>query len=604
MPKRRRVSIRLWQTELFVIVIVVAILILSGSLSAGLRITLSEQASARELRNASALARRLEVEFPVTLERLTRIREITDEYRTIYGAGSWVYDSDGTLLEAAAQGGPADAVLEEARTAGLSQTEFVRADIKPRGWAIAAETLWGEDDSVVGVVVSASSVEGSLAVLDAVRNRLWVAFWVALSVAGLLGFVFSEFIGRRIRAMSDAAVAIAAGDFEQRLPTGLIPDEVYDLAASYNSMASKLGEAFGSIKESQRQIAAVVESMAEGVVAFDSVGVVRVVNPEALRLLGSPDAELVGTPMQDMTSESSVLDIVATGLAGDSAVRTITLGSHTVLLHCTPLLGAEGEVDGAVLLLSDVTEQRRIHEAQRRFVADASHELRTPIAAIKGMLELLADGAIDDREAADDFIKTMQDEADRLGRLVSDLLLLAKLESGSLRLDLRPVRAAEILGDVAGVMQTLAEGAGVEVTVEVPDGDPQVLADRDKVVQVLLSFTDNALKHSPRGSYVHLRATQRDAALLLEVADEGPGIEPDKLERVFERFYRADVARSGGGGAGLGLAIAKEIVEAHDSSIEVRSERGVGTTFGFELPSVTVSEDGAETDDAHVSEEP
>lgn len=595
MAKRRRVSIRLWQTELFVIVIVVAILILSGSLSAGLRITLSEQASARELRNASALARRLEVEFPVTLERLSRIRDITEEYRTIYGGGSWVYDSDGTLLEAAAQSGPADAVLEEARTAGLSQTEFVRADIKPRGWAIAAETLRGEDDSVVGVVVSASPVEGSLAVLDAVRNRLWVAFWVALSVAGLLGFVFSEFIARRIRAMSDAAVAIAAGDFEQRLPTGLIPDEVYDLAASYNSMASKLGEAFGSIKESQRQIAAVVESMAEGVVAFDSAGVVRVVNPEALRLLDSPEGELVGTPMQDMTAESLVLEIVATGLAGDSAVRTIALGSHTVLLHCTPLMGPASEVDGAVLLLSDVTEQRRIHEAQRRFVADASHELRTPIAAIKGMLELLADGAIDDREAADDFIRTMQDEADRLGRLVADLLLLAKLESGSLRLDLRPVRAAELLGDVAGVMQTLAEGAGVSVVIEVPEGDPQVLADRDKVVQVLLSFTDNALKHSPRDSHVSLRATRREDALFFEVADEGPGIEAEKLERVFERFYRADVARSGGGGAGLGLAIAKELVEAHGSTIEVRSEPGAGTTFGFELPTVSASADGPET---------
>jgi signal transduction histidine kinase len=181
-------------------------------------------------------------------------------------------------------------------------------------------------------------------------------------------------------------------------------------------------------------------------------------------------------------------------------------------------------------------------------------------------------------------MRTMQLEVDRLGRLVADLLTLAQLEAGSLRVAPAPESAAELFGSVAGVLQPLADQAGVRLALEVPEAGLRVLADRDRIVQVLLCFTDNALKHSPRESTVHLRAGKHGDAVRLEVADEGPGIEPEELSRVFERFYRSDAARSGGG-AGLGLAIAKEIVEAHGSSIDVVSTPDAGTTFGFELPS-------------------
>jgi signal transduction histidine kinase len=341
------------------------------------------------------------------------------------------------------------------------------SDLRPAGWVVASKPVNGPDGALEGVVVTASSVDSAVAILTATRDRLWVAFWVSLAIAGLLGFGFSELIGRRIRAMSAAAAAMAAGDFEQRISPGIVPDEVEELAVSYNSMAASLGEAF---------------------------------------------------------------------------------------------------------------------DAQRRFVADASHEMRTPIAALKGMLELLVDGANDVPEVRDDFMRTMQFEVDRLGRLVADLLTLAQLEAGSLRVAPAPESAAELFGGVARVLQALAEQAGVRLSVEIADADVRVLADRDRIVQVLLSFTDNAIKHSPRNTTVRLRAERHEDAVRLEVADEGPGIGAEELSRVFERFYRSDTARAGGG-AGLGLAIAKEIVEAHGSSIDVLSTPGVGTTFGFELPS-------------------
>ena len=586
MPKRWRASIRLWQTELFVAVIVVAILILSGSLSAGLKTTLTKMSETSALRNASSLALRLEPEFPVSKRSRARITQDLLDYRDIYGASIWVYDEFGAQVDSANDSSPGDTKLWAARDEALAgDTSYAHVELQRDGWVVASKPIVAVDGRVEGAVVTAGSVADSLAILSAVRYRLWTTFWISLGVAGLLGFWFSALISRRIREMSVAAAAIADGDFEQRLPTtGFVPDEIYDLSVSYNRMAENLGDAFGAVQESQQRLSAVVASMAEGLVSFDSKGVVRVINMEAIELLGLEDDDVVGVPAEEMAPDATVLEIIRTGLVGDSVAKTVTLGASTVLLHCTPLLSPANNLRGAVLLLADVTEQRRIEDAQRRFIADASHEMRTPLAALKGILELLVDGAADDPTVRDDFLGTMQFEADRLGRLVADLLTLAQLEAGSLQLKITSESSADLLGSVASVMNTLAERAGVTLAVDLPDGDVRVLADRDRVVQVLLSFTDNALKHSPRGSTVRLRAQLRGDRVLLAVADEGSGIDAEELPRVFERFYRADAARSGGGGAGLGLAIAKEIVDAHGSSIEVHSQRGAGTTFGFELP--------------------
>jgi len=420
-------------------------------------------------------------------------------------------------------------------------------------------------------------------VLEAVRSRLWVTFWVALIVAGALGFAFSEFIGRRIRGMSEAAASIAAGDFSQRLPTGWLPDEIHDLAISYNRMASKLGEAFTAVRQRESEIVAVVESLAEGVIAFDSAGTVRVINPGARRLLSDPDIDLTGAAASAITTDPAVLDAIAEALAGNAATAVTQLGPHTVLLHSTPLLDATDAATGAVLLLSDITEQKRLDDAQRRFVANASHEMRTPIAAIKGLLELLEDGAKDDPSVRDDFIGTMQLEVDRLGRLVADLLTLAQLEAGTFALEVEPESAESLLGRVCGVMRGLAERAGVQLALELPQGDLMVMADRDRIVQVLLGFADNALKHSKPGMRIELRARRSGKSAVLEVADQGPGIAAEDVERIFDRFYRVDEARSSRG-AGLGLAIAKEIAEAHGTAVTVCETPGGGATFGLELP--------------------
>jgi signal transduction histidine kinase len=286
----------------------------------------------------------------------------------------------------------------------------------------------------------------------------------------------------------------------------------------------------------------------------------------------------------ELTDVPAIVDLVSTGLAGAAATATATLGDRTVLLHSTPIPSAEGGTAGAVLLMGDITEQKRVEEAQRRFVANASHEMRTPIAALKGLLELLDSGAKEDPVVRDDFLKTMALEADRLEMLVADLLTLAQLDAGNLTLHREPVAVQALVHQIVAVMSPLAARSGVTLSDDVPEEPIEAYCDRDRIMQVLLGFVDNALKHTSEGGRVTVGACLHAGGVMLEVRDDGVGIDPDMVPRLFERFFRADESRGVPRGTGLGLSIAKEIIEAHDSSIEVVSKPGEGASFRFDLP--------------------
>ena len=583
----RRPSVRLWQSELFVIVIVVAMLILSVSLSQDLQRTLKQLGESERLSAVSALAVQLSSDFPLTAGSRVTLHDQVHQFRLVYGDDIWVYAPDGAVIDSTHEGGPPQTVLEQARTQGLADSPpYSNMMLEPGGYSIAGKAVYDRTGQKVASVVIAGSVAKSLAVLNAVRDRLWITFWIALTVSGLLGLGFAEFIGRRVRRMTKAAAAIAGGDFGQQLPTGLVPDELFELAESYNRMAVTLGQTFSALHDQEHEIAAVVESMGEGVVAFDPEGTVRVINPEAALLLGLADDRdgLTGRPVTGLTDVATIIGLVGRGLAGSACSDAVVLGDRTVLLHSTPIASAEGGAEGVVLLMGDITEQKRLEEAQRRFVANASHEMRTPITALKGLLELLDSGAKNDPDVRDDFLKTMTLEVDRLGRLVADLLTLAQLEAGNLTLHREPVPVPALVGEVITVMRPLADRSGVTLTANLPEEPLEVFCDRDRVMQVLIGFVDNALKHTTRGGAVTVRATSRDGAVTLEVRDDGVGIAPEAIARLFERFFRADESRATPKGTGLGLAIAKEIVEAHDSTIEVESRLGEGATFRFDLP--------------------
>ncbi len=587
MPRAARPSVRLWQTELFIVVIVVAILVLSASLSQGLQRTLRDLGKRDQLHDASALASQLGRDFPLTVESLATLREQVRQFRQIYGDDVWVFDIDGSVIHTEGEGSPREDVLEEARIEGLADSPpYSEMVLRSDGYVVAGKAIYDVDGRRAASLVTVGQVTDSMAVLDAVRGRLWTTFWVALIAAGLLGLGFAEFIGRRVRRMSVAAAAIANGDFDQRLPTGLVPDEIHELAESYNRMAVTLGQTFSTLREREQEIAAVVESMGEGVMALDAEGTIRVVNPEAALLLGlsRSDEDILDRHIADLTADETIRRLVESGLRGSVASDTAVLGERTVLVRATPIESAEGATEGVVLLMGDITERKKLEEAQRRFVANASHEMRTPISALKGLLELLDSGAKDDAEVRDDFLRTMSLEVDRLGRLVADLLTLAQLEAGGLTLHREPVPVTELLQDIAATMQPLADRSEVALVVDAPSEPIEALCDRDRITQVLVGFVDNALKHTESGRSVTLRATPHAASVALEVQDEGVGIEPDVIPRLFDRFFRADESRATPKGTGLGLSIAKEIIEAHQSSVMVESRPEHGATFRFDLP--------------------
>lgn len=579
-----KLSVRLWQTALFVTVITVAMLVLSLTLMSTLETSIRDLAREQLSKDADELAGIIAPYFPLDGDGRAEVRRHVLRFEQTFDEDVWVFDKTGRVIESWSTRTQPDQLLETAKQRVLaSDLPYTFVDLEERSIALAGDSI--RDDSGVtqgGVVVATRGAEVTR-ILRASRDQLVVAFFVALGVSGLLGFVFSEVITRQVQRLATAAEAIANGDFSQRLRRGPVPDEIAGLAESYNRMAEQLGRAFAAVEGKEREIAAVVESIAEGVVAVDRGQVIRLVNPVAAVLLETPAHHLLGQRLADIPGGVELQRPVDEALAGKQSSETLVFGDRILYLHGTPFALGTKE-GGAVLLLRDITEQKRWEQAQRAFTANASHELRTPIAALKGFIELLQAGAKERVDVRDDFLETMQVEIDRLQRLVSDLFTLAQLDMGELRLDIGPQRAEDMIGDVVAVMSPLAADAGVTLSSRIGSDASSVMCDRDRVVQVLLGFVDNALKHTPRGGDITVWAAPDDGKVRMGVRDTGPGIRAGAADRVFDRFFsvKADSPTSQRG-TGLGLAIAKEIVEAHGSGIEVRSEPGRGADFSFPL---------------------
>jgi PAS domain S-box-containing protein len=578
-----RLPVRLWQTALFVTVIIVAMLVLSTTLFGSLERSMRGLSSDELFKDSAELAVVLHDDAARGALDKARVAGHVARFVGISKLSAWVYDANGMIVDQQVRAVPPAALLEAARKAALAGGRFSRVDYAGRGVGVASGPILDGRGRIAGAVVVGSRDSVAAAILAGARSQLAIAFWVALAVSGLLGFVFSEIIARQTRRLSQAALAIAGGDFGQRLKRGPVPDEIADLAESFNRMAENLGEAFSAIQGQERELTAVVESMAEGIIAVDQGRVIRLANPVAARMLRVKPTRLAGRRVEEVVRGEELLAPIDQALSGRQVSETVDFGRRVLALHGTPFASADG-TGGAVLLLRDITEQRRWEDAQRDFIANASHEMRTPIAALKGFLELLEGGAKRRPEVLDEFLRTMQGEVDRLQRLVSDLFMLAQLDSGRLELDIRPESLEEIIGDVISVIGPLADEAGVRVLTKVPPGRWNVLCDRDRVVQVLLGFMENALKYVPRGGSATVWVRPDGPRVRVGVRDTGPGIARNAVDKVFDRFYRAsegDAARRAG--TGLGLSIAKEIVEAHNSRIVIESEPGKGSDFSFAL---------------------
>ncbi|HEU4587017.1 MAG TPA: ATP-binding protein [Gemmatimonadales bacterium] len=393
----------------------------------------------------------------------------------------------------------------------------------------------------------------------------------ALLLGTLLAFVAARSITQPLTGLTSAAHAIASGSMP-RFPRSGIPD-IDGLVRALRQMHRQLADRFDELRRERAESAALVESMVEGVIAADGRGRIVTANSAARRLLGYGSDE----PLPDLPE---LFRVKAARQAVDAALggaivesREIELDGSVLLVNARPL--ATG---GALLVLHDLTELRRLETVRRDFVANVSHELKTPLTSISGYTEtILSDTP--DRETSRRFLTTILSNARRMQRLVDDLLDLSRIESGRWQPEPEPV---DVAATAQEVWHGLAGRNGGEVTfaLEIVPSAPALYADADGVRQILTNLIENSLRYTPSGGRITCRVEPRDGGVALSVHDTGHGIPGEHLPRIFERFYRADPSRSRAeGGTGLGLSIVKHLVEAHDGRVWAESERGRGTAI-------------------------
>ncbi len=405
---------------------------------------------------------------------------------------------------------------------------------------------------------------------------------------------------RRLVQLEQTIDAFASG---RREPTGLIPSRnvfLRGLEQSIHRLAHAFHERLGEAQRERTLLEATLSSMHEGIMVLDSRGEIILCNEQAQRCFGG-NVPLTGRGLVEVVRQPEIVELFRRVSESEiAAEQEVLLADHrTLRVRVSPIREGRDRAPLLVVVAHDVTETRRLEATRRDFVANVSHELRTPLTAIRGYAETLLAGALSDPERARKFVAVIERHAERLARLVDDLLALSNLELGRTPLRLGPVHLATVVHRATEALGPLAESAQVRLVVQCPPDLPALLGDPDRVEQVVLNLTENAIKFTPAGGTVtvsarvaeraegtHLRAPKAEGPWVeLRVEDTGIGIPSRDLPRLTERFYRVDRARSRElGGTGLGLAIVKHIVQAHGGALRIESELGHGTCVCVYFP--------------------
>jgi two-component system phosphate regulon sensor histidine kinase PhoR len=442
------------------------------------------------------------------------------------------------------------------------------------------------DGQTAGVVRLATPLVEVDEAISKLRRLVLLATVVALIVALLMSTLAAHFMSRTVRDLTSAAQRMAAGDLAVRTRLGG-SDELAELGHALDRLAGNLANALSELRGERDLLSRVLQGMREGVLLLDREGQVALANA-ALREMLLLGPEVVGKSPLEVIRNAELKHMLDEAAEGDETVTgEIELGDlkpRRLLVHVAAL---PGEAGGLLAVFVDVTDLRRLETIRRDFVANVSHELRTPVAAVRSAAETLRKAIDSDPAAALDFIDIIERQAQRLQRLVEDLLDLARIESRQLRLSVEPVMLGTAVGHTLSLFREGALAKGMRLSAEIADDLPPARADRRALEQVLSNLIDNAVKYGSEGASITVRATAQDGMLRVSVSDTGPGIEAKHLPRLFERFYRVDAGRSRElGGTGLGLSIVKHMVESMGGRVSVETAPGTGTTFAFTLPSM------------------
>ena len=511
-----------------------------------------------------------------------RIQSVMEAYSGTLGIDSrnrnyYIFD---------AQSGAFLAGSDEAGAAKLPQTENLlaarngkigdKSNITASYMDVAVPISGGNNHYVIYIRDNRSNITS----LNAELLRIVLqALLVGLLISVFLSFILSKTMIRPIEKLTERAKRVAKGDFGGTLEVDST-DEIGILTTTFNDMSSVLQRSIAAMEKERNKLDTLFLHMTDGVVAYDSDGGLMHCNPAASELLGrTPEA----CAYEDIFEPLCPFDKIASMPRGQFFASELTVEDRTVELYFAPF--SDEERSGILIVLHDITGQRKSEERRKEFVANVSHELRTPLTNVRSYTETIrdAEGSLP-VEMQNNFLDIVINETDRMTHIVQDLLTLSRLDGGKTEMNMARFAFADAIDSVLQSIALDASHHGHELTHDYHDL-PIIVGDRGRLEQVMMNILSNAVKYTPNGGHIHVTAGTQDENVWMEVADDGIGIPEKDRERIFERFYRVDKARSReSGGTGLGLSIATEIVQRHNGKLSLVDKEDPGTTVRLELP--------------------
>ncbi|EAE1573142.1 PAS domain-containing protein [Listeria monocytogenes] len=442
----------------------------------------------------------------------------------------------------------------------------------------------GETDGVLRISISLESVDAAVAKL---WGNLALIFGIALVIIAAISVFIARKITRPVREIIEVSTDLANHKYDSRIH-GKISGELQDLSISVNTLAESLETQMFEIKQNEQRLNAIVQNLVSGVMLINVDKQVIMTNRTMYQILG--ETEITGKPFYEVIKSFALSQLI------EATFETKTIQQKEIILYfpremildasVSPILGENGEITGIILLLHDITQIRHLENVRSEFVTNVSHELKTPVTALKGFAETLLDGAMYDEVLLKKFLTIIKEESDRLHRLIMDILALSRIEQNPVAENVELVDVDEVIEQSARTIFEMATEKNIRVTIpEKTSASVMIETDRDKLQQIVINLLSNAINYTPVDGKVEVKLIEQEAEVIIEVTDNGIGIPAKDIDRVFERFYRVDKARSRhSGGTGLGLSIVKHLVENCGGRIEVESQEEVGSTFRVTLP--------------------
>ena len=546
---------------------------------------------------------------PDTKKANQQIRQILSEVNNNNISEIWVVDSKGVIRGTSTADNrnmvgqkTTDAMVKATLLNNRSHSENVYDGANHNRYYVNVIPLNDSNNNVVGAVLLRASLEGVYSNINNITLIYLSAALVTIILSLFLAVLISQEITRPIEEMRKQTLRIARGDFSGQVRV-MGNDELGQLAGAVNNLSVRVEEAQESSDSERRRLDSVLSHMSDGVLATDRRGNITIVNNMALQLLGvDHEDDLIGKSIidaLDIRHDYTVRELINSNQK--EMIIDMPAGGNDLILNAyfSPIQRESGFISGLVCVLHDVTSQQKEERERKQFVSNVSHELRTPLTSVHSYVEALSDGAGKDKDIAPQFLTVIQNETNRMIRMINDLLSLSRMDSGTTKLNLEYVNIKELFNYILNRFDMIIkkdenDQNSKKYTIEryFTDKDLWVEIDTDKFTQVIDNIMNNAIKYSPDGGVITTRLLETHNHVILSISDQGLGIPRKDLGRIFDRFFRVDKARSRKqGGTGLGLAISKEVTNLLGGQIWVDSIEGQGSTFYISLPYVPYEEE-------------